>query len=294
MLSNVADRIANFKDDDTKIITVVGAHTVNNMKSDYRHTDIGKNLIIYIADTTVMGSIALNISSGSKKMFETIFKDQIYNDDAIGNDEYTSIASVVNNIKNMKADDTIVVHYPTLDNLHTDQRLKTSVTKDVNQISSASLNDALTPGGKNILIVIEKNNDPVLIDMSRPSYIEQLCPKCPTSNMLNEVSKVTVINEPIITTRTTRALVKKIGICILLLLIFATIFYFYVTYNTDVPLGADAIIGTGTPIDSGVSSTSELQELNTIPRIASIILPNSRRSLDISPGTKLGRLRNFL
>lgn len=64
MLSDIADHIAsNFKDADTKILTVENRDVTNNMESSVVNVSNQKNLIVLIRNTSVLGSVSIKIAN---------------------------------------------------------------------------------------------------------------------------------------------------------------------------------------------------------------------------------------
>lgn len=306
MLSDIADHIAsNFKDADTKILTVENRDVTNNMESSVVNVSNQKNLIVLIRNTLVLGSVSIKIyntadtsttndktgadngtgetpeptatatevggtSTGTASTGAPIGGTSVGtsampntpNATAAGNS--VTIAQVVNSIRKMDDEKTIQFAVPRLG--ENDSRLKVNPQGLGFTINAdpTSMQQLLAPGGEDLLIVIAKGGHNIIVDLSRGSYLQRVCPPTTVSES-NKADNEQCTPEDVLKTTT-----FWITVLILTFIIFALFGCLMYTISND--------------RDSNYSSGDDLRRIETIDTIDTIE----------PAGVKLGSLKKFL
>lgn len=298
MLSDIADHIAsNFKDADTKILTVENRDVTNNMESSVVNITNQKNLIVLIRNTSVLGSVSIKISNtvdtaaihdetGDGETPEptevggtstgtastgapiggtsvgTSAMPNTPNATAAGNS--VAIAQVVNSIRKMDDEKTIQFTVPRLG--ENDQRLKVNPQESgfIINADPNSMQRLLAPGGEDLLIVIAKGGHNINVDLSRGSYLQRVCPPTTVSES-NKADNEQCTPEDVLKTTT-----FWITVLILTFIIFALFGCLMYTISDG--------------RDSKYSSGDDLRGIGTIDTIDTIK----------PAGVKLGSLKKFL
>jgi hypothetical protein len=276
MLSTVIDRVANnFKNEDTRIITVTDFTAKGGFKSDFAHTDVSKNLIILIDNATVMGNVDMNVRRNTIAVSDST--EEL-------NPRVVSVSSVVERMKNMNSNKTLLIYYPSFEKYVLDHRLTETKLGNTDEVTirneTRELDSLLTPDGMSLVIVIEKGQNPVSINLTRPSYIESTCPVCPPCNQVetNTYSHKTYWG----TTGT-------LTVCVCILLIILLIFMMSGSSESN-SSGSMNKTAKSTPILPKPSISVQSQTIQTLASSVSSPVSSPVESI----GAKLGKLKRFL
>lgn len=151
-----------------------------------------KNLLILGSKTFVTDALTIDVTTTENMNDNTLLKIlDIPN--GLTEERYVtdSIAKIINYLKTTSSTD-LTIYYPTIPGTTIDSRIimHNPITElspaTITSSSDVSLNNLLTPGGDNLLIVVPKNSSYVNINLNRSSYLNRICPRCPTYQICAE------------------------------------------------------------------------------------------------------------
>jgi hypothetical protein len=167
--NEIANAVSKFNDAETDIVEHWGIDNGGSMAVDW---PISKERnFIFLLSGRVLGELDLKFKTSDN----TVGEDNV---------SQSTITDVSNLILSLNYDNTSILFYPpsstiTLDPIFMMTSTETTVTIRTNNYIP---NDLLIPGGKNLIVIVSKGipTDPGLdIEITRPSYIDEICPTCP-------------------------------------------------------------------------------------------------------------------